>query len=64
MGPLKILAPAGGTLTPLAWQGGMKYFASWEPHLLGQYFAHDSAIQGLTRTKSIYFFMSKKSFSA
>ena len=28
-------------------QGGMKYFASWEPNLLGQYFARDNVIDGL-----------------
>ena len=28
-------------------QGGMEYFASWEPHLLVQYFAWDSMIHGI-----------------
>ena len=28
-------------------QGGIKYFASWEPRLFGQYFAWDCVIQGL-----------------
>ena len=28
-------------------QGGIEYFASWEPHLFGQHFARDSVIQGL-----------------
>ena len=27
-------------------QGGKKYFASWEPHFLDQYFARDSMIHG------------------
>ena len=29
-------------------QGGKKYFALWEPHFLGQYFARDSMIHGPT----------------
>ena len=28
-------------------QGGITYFALWEPKLLGEYFAHDSVILGL-----------------
>ena len=27
-------------------QGGEKYFASWEPNFLGQYFARESVIHG------------------
>ena len=28
-------------------QVGIKYFALWDPHLLGQYFARDRVIYGL-----------------
>ena len=48
-------------------QGGIKYFASWEPHLLGQCFAWDSMMRDSWASSGLISFTSschKKSFSA
>ena len=47
-------------------QSGIKYFALWEPHLVGQYFAHDNVINGLAEAlQALHLSLChKESFSA